>query len=140
MIVRMHRGQLAYFRRKARKHYPNEILALLIGKQIHKGLVEVYRFAYPRLELSTPQEVKTDEDSHQEIYEETKEENLLVVGDIHTHPDYPPVMSNSDHKCHKDNENRISAILQVPVSGQTHLAIWREGTPLPCKIKYFDKE
>jgi proteasome lid subunit RPN8/RPN11 len=137
MVVRLRKGQLAYFRRKARSHYPNEIFAVLLGKQIHKGLIEVTQFAYPALVVSTPSEVEADTDSMQEIFDEAKTEGIVHLGDIHSHPNYPPVMSSTDHKYHRYCENKISAILEVPEKGHTRLVVWRDHTPLPCKIEYF---
>jgi proteasome lid subunit RPN8/RPN11 len=134
MLVRMHRGRKAYFCKKAKAHYPNETFAYLIGKQVHKGLIEVHLFYYPELDVSTPGAVETipfDIDSY------AKEKDMQVVGDIHSHPDWPPVMSHSDHCDHKKNENKITAILEVPQTGRTRLAIWRDNTPLPCKIEFF---
>lgn len=134
MLVRIHRGRKAYFCKKAKQHYPNEMFAYLIGKQIHKGLIEVHHFYYPELYVSTPGEVKTvpfDIDTH------AKTKDMQVVGDVHSHPDYLPVMSSKDHCDHKKNENKITAILEVPQVGRTRLVIWRDNTPLPCQIEYF---
>jgi proteasome lid subunit RPN8/RPN11 len=134
MLVTLHRGQLKYFRAKARKAYPKEILAVLVGRQVHSGLIEVHRFYYPLLKVSTDQEVKTEYFVSDFI---DKDEGLKVVGDIHSHPNYPAVMSPSDHQCHRKGDNKISAILEVPKVGKSRLIIWRDGTPLPCELDFF---
>lgn len=137
MIVRIHKTRMAYFRRKARKCYPNEILSYLIGRQVHKGLIEVEYLYHPKMAVSTPQELAIDVGEDEKANEFAKSKGLVVVGDIHTHPDWPPVMSGQDHHDHKVCLNKISAILSVPQKGRTHLVIWRDGTPLPCKLEYF---
>jgi proteasome lid subunit RPN8/RPN11 len=136
MIVRICRSRKAYFCRKARQCYPNETFAYLIGRQIHNGLIEVHWFYYPELVKSTPQELETTAEAPAEAEKFAKEQDMVVVGDIHTHPDYPPIMSGRDHLDHKKNENKITAILEVPKNGRTKLAVWR-NSPLSCDIEYF---
>jgi proteasome lid subunit RPN8/RPN11 len=128
---------MAYFRRKARQCYPNEILAYLIGRQVNRGLIEVHYLYHPKLEHSSSIALKEADGEGYKAEQFAKDKSLVVVGDVHTHPDWPPVMSETDHHDHKLCLNKISAILSVPHKGRTHLVIWRDGTPLPCKIEYF---
>jgi proteasome lid subunit RPN8/RPN11 len=140
MIVRMHKEQLRWFKRKCRQYYPKEILACLVGKRVHRGLIDVHYFAYPKLTRSTEHRVDVDSKSMELILETATSEDLLLVGDIHNHANYPPVLSPTDYCGHKADGNYISAILEIPEKGRTRLAIWRDGTPLPCKLKYFNKD
>jgi proteasome lid subunit RPN8/RPN11 len=140
MEVRVHRNQLNWFRRKARKYYPNEIAAYLLGKRIHTGLVEVYRFVYPHLEISTPGECKIAAEEAERFYEFAKEDGLVVLGTIHSHPNYLPVMSACDLQNHKACEDVISGIVEIPKPGNEAIArvvFWRHNSSLPCKLKYF---
>lgn len=136
MLVRIHRGRKAYFVKRARQCYPYETLAYLIGRQVHTGLIEVHWFYYPELAKATYHELETTDEAPLEAQQLAKERNMVVVGDIHTHPDYPPIMSKTDHHDHKFNENKITAILEVPKKGRTRLAVWR-NSPLSCDIEYF---
>ncbi len=138
MIIRIHRGRKAYFVKKAKQCYPNEILAYLIGKQVHSGLIEVHWFYYPELLISNYYELETTSEAPVAAQEYADKKQMVIVGDIHTHPDYPPIMSKTDHHNHKVTENKITAILEVPQSGRTRLAIWRDKTPRPCDVEYFD--
>jgi proteasome lid subunit RPN8/RPN11 len=137
MIVRFHKHHLAYFRKKARVAYPKEIMAILIGKQVNSGLIEVSRIAYPKIAESKPNFVKLDEQACAELEDDVRQEGMDWVGDIHSHPNYLPVMSRTDHKNHRDSANKICSIVEVTPEGKTRVAIWRDNTPLPCKVSYF---
>lgn len=137
MLVRIHGSRKAYFVKKARQCYPNETLAYLVGKQVHNGLIEVHWFYYPELVIATYDALETTDEAPAEAELFAKEKNMVIVGDIHTHPDYPPIMSKTDHHDHRCNENKITAILEVPETGRTRLAIWRDKTPRPCDVEYF---
>lgn len=134
MQVFVHRGQLQYFRAKARKHYPNEIQAILVGTK-RGNSVEVAYFAYPQYEVSNKSEVTADVHSLQEIHDDAAAEGLTVVGSIHTHPDWPPIMSPTDYKGHVDDGDAVSGIVEV-TNGKTRVVFWQHDKALRCDLKY----
>lgn len=134
MIVAIRRGPLNYFRRKARAT-PNEIMAILIGKNVGGQRVEIYQLAYPELKVSTPMEVEAEEWSVDDIFAAAEADGLWVVGSIHTHPGGPQYMSRFDLKSHIECEDKVSGICEVR-NRRTHVAFWIDSKPIPCKIEY----
>lgn len=136
MVVRIERGQLAYFRKLAREN-PNEIHAFLIGHKRNRNLVHVYYLEYPELEVSTPCEVRPSLESSLEIERDVEEDGFSVVGTIHSHPGGPPYMSKCDLKTHKEEGDEISGICEVR-NGRTHVTFWVLNQPIPCTLEYFE--
>jgi proteasome lid subunit RPN8/RPN11 len=139
--VWLHRGQLDYFRAKARNS-PNEIYVTLVGKQVSKSAVHILYFIHPKdsdYELSTPSAVTVSADFVANCEQDAKAEDLKVVGSIHTHPNWPPILSPTDHKNHIEAGDKISGIVEV-TKGRTRVAFWQHGSALRCTIKYFSKE
>jgi proteasome lid subunit RPN8/RPN11 len=135
--VRIRKGQLDYFRKKAREASPNEIYALLIGKNTSKWEVVVERVYYPVLDESTPSYVKANGVSIQNAEEEANREGFKIVGSIHSHPNWPPIMSPHDHKSHIEEGDRVSGIVEV-TNGRTRVAFWRHDTSLRLDLEYID--
>jgi len=135
VLVLVDKGQLSYFRRKARQSR-NEIMALLVGKQESSNLILVYRFEYPELVVSTPIEVKSDTQSTSDIEQRAKDEGLSVVGSIHSHPNAPIYMSQQDLRSHRVHRDKISGICEVTPK-RTFIAFWQDKNPVPCDWDYF---
>jgi len=135
MVVQLRRGQLDWFRRKARAT-DKEILACLVGTVVSSSHVRVEYFAYPDLETQTTSEVDPAEDSWQEIKKEAEDRGLDIIGQIHSHPNWWPVKSPADHDIHLHNSWRIIGVCAV-MKPKTAVYFWVPESSLPCKIKYF---
>lgn len=134
VVVRAKRSQLASFRARARRT-PKEIHAYLVGKVVSPKLVVITRFVYPVLEESTPAGVRPDYGSWKKIKEEAEAQGLLIVGDIHSHPNWWPVLSPTDHEKHIVEGNRLSGVCAV-MNNRTKVYFWVAESSLPCKINY----
>jgi proteasome lid subunit RPN8/RPN11 len=131
MTVHLKRGQLNYFRRKALAT-PNEVLAVLFGW--FKGdFAVVDRFHYPDLIVATPTATEIDGTAWYEMVEEAEQDGYEVLGNIHSHPNYPPVMSSTDLEWFTDNKSRLCGIVEV-TGRKTRTVFWERGTPLSCDI------
>jgi len=135
MIVRVNRHQLDYFRRKAIT-YKVEIYALLVGKRLSTHLVEVYQFKYPEAELATASEIIIDDHSYGLIEEFARADGHTVVGNIHSHINYAPVLSKTDHVMHIENNNKVTGICSV-FGRRTMVNFWVADSSLPCGLEYF---
>lgn len=135
MIVKVKKSQLDWFRAKAR-NTPNEIFAFLAGKQVTPHIVEIYKFFYPELAISNPSEVEAENKSCLKIESTIHDMGCHIVGDIHSHPNWPPIMSDTDHKGHITSGNRVSGIVEV-TNRRTRVAFWRHDSSLHCKLEYF---
>lgn len=138
MIIKLRRNQLKYFRAKARKHAPNEIMAFLYGYRVAPNLLEVHRIDFPKLETSTPGEVIADVISEHELDENAKDDGFCYLGSVHTHTGHnaPIFMSKSDLKNHKERGESITGICEVGAK-RCFIAFWQLNTPLPCNWEYF---
>jgi proteasome lid subunit RPN8/RPN11 len=134
MNVNVSRHQLDWFRRKAR-NTPNEIYAVLVGKQVTPDSVWICAFRYPTLVLSTPSGVHPDEAECAEMIVEAKADGQRVLGSIHSHPSYLPVMSPQDILSHIQNNDLISGIVEV-TKRRTRVVFWRHDSSLPCELTY----
>jgi proteasome lid subunit RPN8/RPN11 len=135
VIVRLHKTQLDYFRRKAR-HNPNEIYAELLGNVISSKLIVVHKIAYPALDESTPSGLTVNVQSIEDILDDAKDNDWVSVGGIHSHPNWSPVLSETDHKQFTVHGHKLVAIVEV-TGRKTRVVFWQDGTPLPCEIEYF---
>lgn len=134
MVVQISKGQLDHFRRKARST-PNEIYALLVGTTPHRNVVEVEKFVYPELVYSSPSGLECSGKVWAAIVEAAWAEKKLVVGSIHSHPNWAPVMSPNDLFYHKQAGDKISGIVEV-TNRRTRVVFWQQHSPLPCTLKY----
>lgn len=135
MIVKVDRYQLNYFRRKAKK-YKVEIYAFLVGKRVSGNLIEVYQFKYPEAETATASEFVADDHSWGMIEEFAKADGYTVLGNIHSHINWPPILSPTDHAMQVENNHRVTGICSV-FGNKTMVSFWTTDTSLPCKLQYF---
>lgn len=138
MIVRIHKHHLEYFRKKARQT-PNEIYAVLVGKHLHKGELQIHYIIHPKAkdyELSTPSAVQVSAEFMVLCEQQAAEDGFYIVGSIHTHPNWPPILSPTDHAEHVENGDKVTGVVEV-TSGKTRVAFWRHDTSVRCTLEYF---
>jgi proteasome lid subunit RPN8/RPN11 len=140
MFIRLHRGQMRWFRHKAKLAYPLETMAILVGQRTSPQVVGVSYFVYPKLEQAENY-VKSAMSATQE-YEfrdllKDKNPGLRVVGTIHSHPGTLPMMSRVDKRTHKGWGDVVSGILTVLPSGKTALEFWQAEDCLALTVEYY---
>lgn len=133
--VRVDKGKLNYFRRKARETNL-EIQAYLIGKVVSPELTIIEKFIYPKQYAEqTANNVCWYLQDYNEVKKEAEEKGLRIVGDIHSHPNWFPVLSECDHRNHLADGQRITGICST-MQGRTKVYFWLAESSLPCKIEY----
>ena len=140
MVIRLHRGQLDWFRRKARRESPREILAYLIGLRLTPNIISVSYFVYPELSASTPTLVEVDCGVSREVHDEATDRGLVVLGSIHSHtpPDPSTVLSECDHVNHRQNGDLVTGVVAVKEGKRSETTFWVADSSLPCKVEYFE--
>ena len=136
--VRLSRGQLDHFRRKARGT-KNEILAYLIGAVVSPDLIVIDSFAYPKkYGTSTPQEASWFVEEYKALSKKTEERGRRIVGFIHSHPhpDASVVMSPDDYKICIKEMFRICGVCTTDEKNRTEVKFWIMDSPLPCEKEY----
>lgn len=131
--VKVKRSQLDYFRRLARTN-EKEILAFLVGT-VDGAHVTVKRFEYPALRSQKVTEVDPEPASETEIKMAAHADGLQIVGTIHSHPNYWPVLSPTDHADHIASGHRLSGVCSV-MNGGTVVFFWLADSSLPVKVIY----
>jgi len=134
MIVRLKRHHLDYFRRKCIRSLDEEY-AMLLGYRISPSLVEVHRWIYPELATKTPGNIETVRGAVETVHARAREWGMVVIGDIHSHPDDDTVMSHCDFQDHRRHNHCVTGILSVN-KNQTRLAFWEKDSPLPASVQY----
>lgn len=135
VTVKINRYQLDYFRKKARDT-EKEIFALLIGTVVNSTTVIVDRIEYPKIEASTAAWITPDSGHCEQIRRDAFDvENVNIVGTIHSHPNWWPVLSPTDHKSHLVDGHRISGVC-TSMNRKTKVYFWVSESSLPCTIKY----
>jgi proteasome lid subunit RPN8/RPN11 len=133
--VRINRHQLAYFRKRARDS-KKECLAYFLGEVVSPELVIVKRLYYPKtFSLQTTCGVTASEEESAAAYALAESSNMRVVGTIHSHPDWVPILSPTDYKEHIKMGDRLSAVVGVNGS-KTRVYFWVAESALPLKIEY----
>jgi proteasome lid subunit RPN8/RPN11 len=131
--VFIRRSQLDYFRRVARGS-KKEILAFLAGT-VDGAHVTVKRFEYPALRTQKVTEVDPEPASETAIKMAAHADGLQIVGTIHSHPNYWPVLSPTDHSDHIESGHRLSGVCSV-MRGCTAVFFWVADSSLPVKVVY----
>jgi hypothetical protein len=136
MIVRLNCNQLRYFRRKA-LHSNKEIYAILFGRVFTPTVLDILRFGYPTMLVSTPKECQPDGASCQRLVDAAAADGLVELGTIHTHPmdEAAPWMSPTDLRSHRCMNHKISGIC-TQSNGKTFVAFWEDHKPLPVEWEY----
>lgn len=129
----MKKSQLDYFRRLAREN-KNEILAFLVGR-VSDSLVVVHRFDYPVLLTQTACEVDPTLESQHAIEQTAIADHLTVVGTIHSHPEYIPVLSPTDYADHVRLDHSVSGVCSV-FGRKTQCLFWTAESSLALKVEY----
>jgi proteasome lid subunit RPN8/RPN11 len=136
MIVRLHRGQMRWFRERGRRAYPRELLAFLVGRHLGPELIGVCYLHYPRL-IQDPNSVSVPRAEYERALELTRDPGLRIVGTIHTHCDALPMMSAQDRKSHVEEGDSISGILTILASGNTALEFWEADNCVAATVEWY---
>ncbi len=132
--VKLNRHQLNYFRKRSRDS-EKEILAVLVGEVVSPALTRVDYFWYPEYAEQTANCVQATIKSLEELKHKSDTLNLKIVGSIHSHPDWVPILSPADYKGHIEDGDRISGI--VGINGrQTRVYFWTIESALPLTVEY----
>lgn len=136
--VRLSRGQLVYFRRKARAT-SNEIQAYLIGDVVSPTLAVIDSFEYPKkYAVSTPEEVAWYVADYELVKKKAEERGRRVIGFMHSHP-YPDgavVMSADDYKVCIKEMFRLCGVCTTDEKGRTTFEFWVMDSAVPCTVEY----
>lgn len=139
--VRLSKGQLVHFRRKARST-SNEILAYLVGDVVSPTLTIIDSLAYTReYATSTPEMVCWYQADYEAVKKKAEERGRRIVGFIHSHP-YPDasiVMSPDDYKVCIQEGFRLCGICTTDEKRKTEVKFWVTDSPLPCEVEYIVK-
>ncbi len=134
--VRVKRGALNHFRKKARAAYPLEIHAFLLGTIKSVKEIEITDFRYPKsYNIQTGNNVQWTADEFADLKERATAANKLIIGDIHSHPDWDAVMSESDYNACILDSLSICAICSIQ-NNKTRVRFWTPTSSLPCEIVY----
>lgn len=134
--VRLKRGALSHFRRLAREAYPKEIQAYLLGKIININTIEITDFVYTKnYHTQTNSEVAWFNEDFQRLKERADLEGKRIVADIHSHPNYFPVMSDQDYKSAVIEGLAVCVICSV-YGKKTRVMCWTPTSSLPCVLEY----
>jgi proteasome lid subunit RPN8/RPN11 len=137
--VRIVKTQLDYFRSKARESNL-EIQAMLVGRVVSPDLTVVERIVYPKqYHTQLPGNVSWFKDEYDKVREEAEEKGQRIVGDIHSHPNWWPVMSECDHRNHLEDGQRITGICAT-MKRKTQVYFWVAESSLPCIIEYAEQK
>ena len=134
MVVHVHKAQLDYFRHLARNS-PKEILAYLMGTMT-ESMCRVSYFAYPALNRQSSETVRACEKSSKEIIERAEEKGLVLLGDVHSHPQWWPVKSKADHKAQLTECSRLCGVCAV-MDRKTKVYFWVAESSLPATLLYY---
>lgn len=83
-------AEMRRFRRQAIRHFPREILALMVG-DINGRNVHIYQITTPPL-LGKKAEVEVTDEDWEIARLQAKKKGLQVIGSIHTHPFNPTTL------------------------------------------------
>lgn len=133
--VKLDKHQLDYFRKLARNS-PLEIHAYLVGQIVSPELVRVDYFAYPiEYKEQTAGSVQWYSEELDELRRSALSENRVIVGDIHSHPNWDAVMSPADYNGAITDALRVCGICSV-YGNKTRVRFWVPDSALPCETVY----
>jgi proteasome lid subunit RPN8/RPN11 len=135
--VRVKKGALDHFRKRAREAFPLEFHAYLLGSIKSIDTIEIVEFCYPKVyQVQTTGEIQWSIEEYAALKEKADREGLTIVADIHSHPKWDAVMSSNDYKgCIIDG---LSLCAIVSVYGKkTRVRFWNSTSPLPASIVHY---
>lgn len=133
--VKLDKNQLAYFRRLAR-NTPLEVHAYLVGQIMSPEYVRVDYFSYPTAyDMQTTAAVQWNTDEVDALRSKALSENRMIVGDIHSHPQWDAVMSPADYAGAITDALRLCGICSV-YGRKTRVRFWVPDSALSCEIEY----
>jgi proteasome lid subunit RPN8/RPN11 len=133
--VRVSKHALNYFRTQARNNN-KEIEAYMIGEVVSPELTVIKKFVYPkRYEKQSEGTVEWYDEDIAAVKATAEEQGLSVIGSIHSHPNYWPVISGTDHIAHVTEQFRIIGVCGI-MNRKTLVCFWVTESCLPCKIVY----
>ena len=136
--VRVKKSALDYFRRLAR-NTNKEIQAYLVGRVVSPQLTVIEEFAYTKNYASqTESEVQWYKEDYDKVKAHAVERGFRIVGDLHSHPNYWPVLSDCDHKVLVEEGHRVSGICAT-MNRKTKVFFWLPETSLACAVEYVEK-
>lgn len=135
--VRVKKGALNHFRKLAREAYPLEIQAYLAGTITSLDTVEITDFLYTsKYKLQNNNEVAWDDDEFHKVKDKIENEGKRILGDIHTHPNWDAVLSETDYESSVTQQLVICGICSVDKGKKTRVRFWTPTSCLHCKIIY----
>jgi proteasome lid subunit RPN8/RPN11 len=134
--VKVNKGALNHFRKRAREAFPLEIQAYCIGRVVSVNEIEITKFVYPKeYATQTREKVQWYQAELDEVKAKAIEMEQMIIGDIHSHPSWDAVMSPSDYAACLEQAAHIAGIVSVN-NGKTRARFWTPTSALPCKIIY----
>ncbi len=134
--VRVSKAALNHFRKKAREGFPLEIQAYLLGRIISIDEIEITKFIYTKnYAIQTTGSVCWYQEDLDKVRQQSIDTDQLVVGDIHSHPNWDAVMSPADQSSAVVEGFSICGIVSVN-NNRTRARFWTPSSALPCKIIY----
>jgi proteasome lid subunit RPN8/RPN11 len=107
-----------------------------VGEIVSPSFVKVEYFAYPAAyEKQTSGGVKWYNDEFDALRRRALLEGRVVIGDIHSHPQWDAVMSPADYESAVIDALRICGICSV-YGSKTRVRFWVPDCALPCEIVY----
>lgn len=134
--VRVSKNALNHFRRKAREAAPLEIEAFLTGKVLSLDEIEIVNFHYTKdYKIQSKDHVQWSIDAMDALKAKAEENNLRIIGSIHSHPNWDAVMSPSDYKAYVTEQLVLCGICSINEK-KTRVRFWTPTSALPCRIVY----
>jgi len=133
--IKVKRGAEAHFRKQA-LHSTTEEMAYLIGEVVSPTLVRVDHWRYPdEFKLKDQKNVQATQAAEDRIKVWTEKHKRMIVGTIHSHPNWEAVLSPDDHKGHIEQCHRVSGVCAVR-NNRTRVLYWIAESSLPCEVEY----
>jgi proteasome lid subunit RPN8/RPN11 len=134
--IKVKKAALDYFRKKARESYPLEIQAYLVGNVLSIDEIEIADFKYTKqYAMQTHGGVCWYAEDVNRLKSQAETRGTQLIGDIHSHPDYDAVMSDTDYNSTITQAFSICGICSV-WNNKTRVRFWTPTCSLPCDITY----
>ncbi len=133
--VRISKAKLNYFRSLARET-DKEIQAYMIGSVSSPELVIVTDIKYTKqYHTQKGNEVAWYKDDYEQMKSDAESAGHKVVGSLHSHPNWLPILSPTDYKGHINEGDRISGIVGTK-NRKTRVCFWVAESALPLDVEY----